>query len=337
MRPKLQDVAAIAGVSEATVSRVMNGKPGVAEGTRRSVLDALSELGYRDVPSRKSSTGLVGILTPELENPIFAVLAQSIEARLSRRGFVAMICPTTAETINEQDYLDQLVEVNAAGAVVVNGRYAGVGIGYRAYEELAARGLKVVLVNAITSPCPLPNVTVDLAAGAAAAVEHLASLGHERIGCLIGPRRYTTTVEFAAGWRETMETLGLAPDDQLVSETLFTIEGGQAGTARLLEADATGIVAASDFMAIGAIRAIRGWGASVPDDVSVVGFDGTHLASITDPPLTTVRQPVGQIAIAVASLFASASTTRSVVPSQVLTPELVVGASTGPVGARVAG
>ena len=113
MRPKLSDVAIIAGVSEATVSRVINGKPGVAESTRRQVLDALSDLGYRDVPSRPHRSGLVGILTPELVNPIFPLLAQSIEAKLARHDYVAVVCPTTAETINEQDYLDQLLSMNA--------------------------------------------------------------------------------------------------------------------------------------------------------------------------------------------------------------------------------
>ena len=124
-----------------------------------------------------------------------------------------MICPTTAETVNEQDYLDQLVAMHAAGAVVVNGRYAGVGIGYRAYEDLVEKGLRVVLVNAVTQPCPIPSVTVDIGAGAVMAVEHLAAMGHQRIGCLVGPRRYATTQEFAEAWRTAMRRLGLDPDE----------------------------------------------------------------------------------------------------------------------------
>lgn len=333
MRPKLNDVAALAGVSEATVSRVINGKPGVAESTRRQVLDVLSDLGYRDVPSRPHRSGIVGILTPELDNPIFPLLAQSIEARLSRHDYVCMVCPTTAATINEQDYLDQLVALNAEGAIVVNGRYAGVGIGYAPYLELAQRGRRVVLVNAVTVPCPVPSVTVDMASGAAAAVDHLASLGHQRIGCLVGPRRYTTAIDFARGWREAMEGLGLSADDELLSETLFTIEGGQAGSAKLLEADVTGIVAASDLMAIGAVRAVRNWGAAVPRDVSIVGYDGTTLASVTDPALTTVRQPVDQIAAAVVSLFVATPNLDGAVAPQVFTPELVIGASTAALSA----
>lgn len=335
MRPKLQDVAAIAGVSEATVSRVMNGKPGVADRTRRMVLDALSDLGYRDVPSRPGRTGVVGIVTPELDNPIFPLLAQSIEARLSRHDYLAMVCPTTAETVNEQDYLDQLAVMNAAGAVVINGRYAAVGIGYDAYVDLTARGLHVVLVNAVTPPCPVPSVTVNIEAGAAFAVDHLVAMGHHRIGCLVGPRRYATAIDFAAGWRAAMAERGLEAEDALLSETLFTLQGGQAGTARLLEAKATGIVAASDMMAIGAVRAVRDWGLSVPDDVSIVGYDGTSLASVTDPALTTLRQPVGLIAAAAASLFVAPPSLDGPVASQVFMPELVVAASTAAAPERV--
>ena len=100
MRPKLQEVAALAGVSEATVSRVMNARPGVSEHTRRQVLDVLSDLGYREVPVRSARSGVVGIITPELENPIFALLAQTIGSRLAHHGIMSVVCPSTSETIH---------------------------------------------------------------------------------------------------------------------------------------------------------------------------------------------------------------------------------------------
>jgi DNA-binding LacI/PurR family transcriptional regulator len=239
-----------------------------------------------------------------------------------------VVCPTTAETINEQDYLDHLVSSRAAGAIVINGRYAGVGIGYDPYTALVAQGMRVVLVNAVTAPCPVPSVSVDIAAGAAMGVEHLVTLGHRRIGCLVGPHRYTTALEFTAGWRRALTGHGLDAGPELVSETLFTVEGGQAGTARLLEADVTGIVAASDLMAVGAVRAIRGWGVDVPRDVSVVGFDGTALATMTDPPLTTARQPVDLVATAAASLFVATPDPAKTPAPQILSPDLIVGSTT---------
>ena len=328
MRPKLHHVADLTGVSLATVSRVINGKPGVADATRRRVLDALSDLGYRDAPSQPARSGIVGIITPELQNPVFSLLAQAIEARLARHGYMCVVCPATAETINEQDYMDHFITTNAAGVVVINGRYANEGVGYEAYERAIDQGLGVVLVNAVEEPCPVPSVSVDIAAGAELAVRHLVDLGHERIGCLVGPRRYFGAIEFYRGWKRAMEAAGLTADvDGSLSETLFSLEGGQAGGAKLLENRMTGIIAGSDFMALGAIKAARDWGAAVPEDVSVVGFDGTPLSSFTDPPLSTLRQPLDRMAAAVAGLLTSYANGGPSPVAQKYTPELVVGGS----------
>lgn len=336
MRPKLHEVADATGVSQATVSRVINGKPGVADRTRRRVLDALSDLGYQDAPSQPARSGIVGIITPELQNPIFPLLAQSIEARLARHDYMCVVCPATAETINEQDYMDHFIDTNAAGIVVINGRYANDGVGYESYVEAAAEGLGVVLVNAIEYPCPVPSVSIDIAAGAELAVRHLVDLGHERIGCLVGPRRYVGAIEFYRGWRRGMDAAGLSIDnDTAVSETLFTLEGGQAGGAKLLENQMTGIVAASDFLALGAIKAARDWGARVPEDVSVIGFDGTPLGAFTDPSLSTLRQPLDRMASSVAGLLTAYGNGGAQPAAQIFTPELVAGGSTARAAARV--
>ena len=255
MRPKLSEIARVAGVSEATVSRVLNGKPGVAAPTRRAVLDVLSDLGYADVPSRTHHTGLVGILTPELENPIFATLAQSLEAKLARRDYVSVICPSTAETINEQDYLDHLADTRAAGAVIVNGRYAGVGIGYEPYVALVERGLRVVLVNAVTAPCPVPSVSVDIASGAELGTRHLVSLGHRPLGCLVRTHALNDDGRLrrrVAGHHE--HPWPRAREDPL-SETLFTVEGGQRG-GQLVKDEVTALVAAAPHQ----VEAVSEWG-----------------------------------------------------------------------------
>jgi alanine racemase len=329
MRPKLHQVAALAGVSEATVSRVINGKPGVAESTRRAVLDVLSDLGYREVPSRSGGTGIVGIVTPELDNPIFPLLAQTIESRLARHELMSIVCPSTSETIAEQDYLNHLVGSRAVGIIVVNGRYAQDGFGYQPYERVVEIGIPIVLVNGIFPGCPLPAVAVDLKAAARLGVQHLARLGHTRIGCLTGPYRYSTSQLFAGGYREAMTLID--GDYENISETLFTLEGGRAGMARLLEDGCTGVVAASDLMALGAITAARSWGASVPEDVSVIGSDGTPMSTLTDPPLTTLRQPVGRMAAAVVSALVAQRNGDGMLGAQLFQPELVAGASVGPV------
>ena len=200
MRPRLQQVSDRTGVSLATVSRVLNGRPGVSSETRRHVLSVAAELGYQESPTR-GGTGVVGIITPELENPIFPHLAEAIEARMVRHGLLAMVCPSTSETVNEQDYLDHFLNADAAGVVVINGRYSQVNLDFTPYEVLRDKGLPVVLVNGMGKDCPVPAVSVDLTAAGAAAIRHLVDLGHRRIGCLVGPRRYWSAELFINGWQ----------------------------------------------------------------------------------------------------------------------------------------
>jgi DNA-binding LacI/PurR family transcriptional regulator len=327
VRPKLHDVSALAGVSLATVSRVLNGKEGVAHDTRQRVIDALAELGYRDVPVRPAASGVVGIVTPELDNPIFPLLAQTVESRLARQGMLTMICPVTSDTVNEQEYLDHFTATRAAGVVVINGRYAGVEDGYGPYLDMVERGVRTVLVNGVGRDCPLPAVTVDIEAGGAMSVRHLVALGHRRIGCLTGPRRYQTTRQFLTGYHSAMNDAGIVVDGTFVSETLFTIEGGRAGIVQLIEADVTAIVCAGDLIALGAVAGLCAWGYRVPQDVSVVGFDGTALVAHTDPSLTSVRQPVERMAQTIATLL----TTETDGPANIhlVAPDLIVGHSTG--------
>jgi LacI family transcriptional regulator, repressor for deo operon, udp, cdd, tsx, nupC, and nupG len=326
-RPKLNEVADIAGVSLATVSRVLNGKQGVAHPTRQKVLDVLAELGYRDLPVRNTTSGVVGIVTPELDNPIFPLIAQTIESRLARQGMLAMICPATSDTVNEQEYLDHFLATAAAGVVVINGRYAGVDVGFEPYEQLRRRNIPTVLVNGVDLDAPIPSVAVDIKSGGEMGVRHLATLGHKRIGCLIGPQRYTSSLQLLAGYRAGMAKAGLQPSDEYISETLFTIEGGRAGAVRLIEAEATAIVTGGDLMALGAVAGLRSWGYQVPKDVSVVGFDGTTFVSYTDPSLTSVRQPVDRMAQTVVSLLTTPQNGGPTV--HLFEPDLVIGGSTG--------
>jgi LacI family transcriptional regulator, repressor for deo operon, udp, cdd, tsx, nupC, and nupG len=334
-RPKLQQVSARTGVSLATVSRVLNGKAGVAGATRQLVLDAVADLGYTPQPVSSTKTPVVGIITPELDNPIFPTIAQTIEARLARREIMSMICPSTSETVNEQDYLNRFLEWEAIGVVVINGRYAAPELGFDPYLDLLRRGMKVVLVNGITGRSPVPAVAVDIRTGAMTATRHLLSQGHRRVGVLTGPNRYSSSDELINGYAIAMTEMQATMSDDWVSETLYTLEGGRAGVAGLLEAGVTGIICGSDVMALGAIAGVRAWGLLVPKDVSIVGFDGTQLVMYTDPPLTTLRQPIGRMAATVASLIDSPETAGGHV--HMFTPDLIVGGSTGPAPVDAAG
>ena len=325
MKPKLSEVAERAEVSEATVSRVMNGKPGVADATRHRVLDVLTQLGYSIDASAAGTRTVVGLITPELDNPIFPLLAQHIESRLARHGVLSIMGPATPTTAHERDYLDYFVSVGVSGIVVVNGSYAQKDMGYAPYEQLLTRGTPVVLVNGLYLPCPVPAVGIDIAAAAQAAVAHLVNLGHTRIGCMTGPLYYSSAEAFVEGYRTALRREGLKRDKRLVVETMFTAEGAHTATGELLDRGATGIVCGSDVMALGALAAARVMGVEVPRDLSIVGFDGTPLVSLSDPPLTTLRQPVDRMAQAVTTMLMAQIGTSDRPTPQMFQAEVVAG------------
>jgi len=206
-------------------------------------------------------------------------------------GYLCVLCCATRVGATEDDYLDSLVERRVAGVIVVSGRHADVRADHTIYDEITSRGIGLVTINGSMDASGVPSVSTDDRAATAAAYEHLHALGHERIGLLIGPRCYTPVLRKIAGFEEAAASVGAAVDDELIAETIFTLDGGFTGAQRLYDVGVTGIVAASDMMALGAIRAARQRGLSVPDDVSIVGFDDTELMRFTDPPLTTVHQP----------------------------------------------
>lgn len=294
---RLADIAAQAGVSEATVSRVLNGKPGVAATTRQSVLAALDVLGYeRPVRLRQRSEGLVGLITPELENPIFPALAQVIGQALTRQGYTPVLATQTPGGSTEDELTEMLVDRGVAGIIFVSGLHADTSADMQRYEQLRGRGVPFVLVDGFSPKVQAPFISPDDRAAMALAVTHLASLGHTKIGLALGPKRFVPVQRKIEGFVRTMqEQLNLSPADveeRLVQHSLYTLEGGQAAASALMDRGCTAIVCASDMMALGAIRAARQRGLEVPTDISVVGFDDSPLIAFTDPPLTTVRKPV---------------------------------------------
>lgn len=296
MRIRLRDAAALAGVSEATVSRVMNAKSGVSPRTHERVVRVLAELGYAPQALRPTlHAGAVGLIVPELDNPIFPKFVASVEARLLASGYLCVLCCATRVGATEDDYLDSLVGRRVAGVIVISGRHADVRADHTIYDEITRRGIGLVTINGSMEASGVPSVATDDHAATVTAHRHLHALGHERIGLLIGPRCYTPVLRKIAGFEAAVAASGVAVDDDMIAETIFTLDGGFTGAQRLFDAGATAIVAASDMMALGAIRAARERGLTVPDDVSVVGFDDTELMRYTDPPLTTVHQPVSRI------------------------------------------
>ncbi|GJF30738.1 HTH-type transcriptional regulator MalR [Kitasatospora sp. NE20-6] len=299
---RLSDIAAQAGVSEATVSRVLNGKAGVSAATRQTVLAALDVLGYeRPTRLRQRSAGLIGLITPELSNPIFPALAQVIEQVLSRHGFTPVLCTQTPGGSTEDELVEMLVERGVAGIVFVSGLHADTTADHDRYNKLIGRQVPFVMINGYSERIAAPFISPDDRAAMWMAVQHLVELGHTTIGLAVGQKRYVPVLRKIEGFTAAVrELLGRTPEEaeSFVHHTLFSVEGGHAAAGALLDKGCTAIVCGSDMMALGAIRAARQRGLSVPQDVSVVGFDDSPLIAFTEPPLTTIRQPVEAMATA---------------------------------------
>ncbi|MGW7268908.1 LacI family DNA-binding transcriptional regulator [Streptomyces sp. NPDC054864] len=334
MTARLVDIAAQAGVSEATVSRVLNGKPGVAAATRESVLAALDTLGF-ERPSplrRRSSAGLIGLITPELDNPIFPALAQVIAQALTRQGYTPVLATQIPGGSTEDELTDMLVDRGVSGIIFVSGLHADTTADMERYEVLRGKGVPFVLVNGFSPKVQGPFVSTDDRAAARLAVTHLASLGHTRIGLAVGPKRFVPVLRKIEGFQIGLrESLGMSPADseQFVEHSLYTLEGGQAAAGTLIGRGCTAIVCASDMMALGAVRAARERDLEVPRDISVVGYDDSPLIAFTDPPLTTVRQPVQAMGQAsVRTLLEEIGGTPAPHSEFLFMPELVVRGST---------
>jgi LacI family repressor for deo operon, udp, cdd, tsx, nupC, and nupG len=330
MARRLTDVARYAGVSEATVSRVLNQKPGVAKATQELVLTALDVLGYeRPTQLRGERARLVGLVLPELQNPIFPAFAEVVADGLAKRGFTPVLCTRTSAGISEAAYVDMLLEHQVSGVIFCGGLYAQAAEDHEHYIRLRERGLPAVLINAAYDDLGFPRISVDDRRAVERAFTHLRSLGHERIGMVLGPPDHVPSARKLTAFEELSRAHG--NDLDLVERSIFSMEGGQAAGHRLLQRGATAVICASDVMALGVVRAARRESLSVPDDLSVVGFDDSALMSFTDPPLTTVRQPIELMGrSAVALLISQIGGAPASSEELLFEPELVVRGSTGP-------
>ena len=252
MPGKLADIARQARVSEATVSRVLNGKPGVSDATRAAVLTALDVIGYeRPTHLRSRKARMVGLVVPELGNPIFPALAEVVAGALAQRGFNAVLCTRTG-SMSEAQYVEMLLERQVSGMIFAGGQYAEADAPHDHYTRLKQLRLPVVLVNAAAENLDFPRVSTDDAVAMEQAYGHLVYLGHTRIGLILGPSDHVPSLRKLQAFEKIC---AVSPD--LVERTRFSIEGGHAAGTRLIDRGVTGIICASDPLALGAVRAAR--------------------------------------------------------------------------------
>ena len=328
---RLAEVAKKVGVSEATVSRVLNNRPGVAEGTREAVLTALDVLGYeRPTQLRGERARLIGLVLPELQNPIFPALAEVVGGALAQRGFTPVLCTRTAGGLSEADYVEMLLDQQVSGVVFCGGHYAEADAPHEHYRRLRERGVPVVLFNAAVEHLGFPCVATDDEVASEQSYGHLVSMGHTRLGAVVGPQDHMPSQRRVASLlRQASRSSGTVTVQ--IAHAQFSMEAGRAAAARLLAEGVTGLVCGSDILALGAIRAVRRAGLEVPADVSVIGYDDSAFMNCTDPPLTTVRQPIEAMGRAAVTMLLNQVEGAPAADEELLfEPELVVRGSTGP-------
>jgi DNA-binding LacI/PurR family transcriptional regulator len=289
--PTIRDVARHAGVSTATVSRVISGSVAARPGTRARVLEAAETLGYRPSAVARSlklrTTRTLGLLVTDIQNPYYPEIVRAVEDAALERNLAVLLCNGADDPGREETYLDLLVDRRVDGIII-----ASSGLRERHGAWLARRSVPVVLVNWAAGDLGLPAILGDNRAGGRLATEHLLGLGHRRIGHLSAPARNFAAAERLGGIREALANAGLDPDALVVAEGDGRVAGGERAALELLETSpgVTGIVCYNDLTAIGAVRAIRAGGRRVPADISVVGYDDIPLSGWVDPPLTTIAQ-----------------------------------------------
>lgn len=330
----LRDVAARAGVSLATASRAASGVDSVRPETRARVESAMRDLLYVP-PGRKPATGAIGLLVPELTNPIFPALAQAMEARATEAGLATILCNTTSAAFREVDYVHMLLDRRVDGMIFISSEMTHLAGDHSHYDRLFEEGARLVFVNGALDGLDVPCVSVDERHAGYVATRHLLELGHERIGFVAGPPDYLPTREKATGRAEALRNAQLR--DGPIAHGEFSFEGGRRAFRELLKASdrPTAVICSSDLMAIGVIDVARDVGLRIPEDISVVGFDGIEAGTWVEPELTTIEQPIEQIAATAVDLLRAviADPTRSL-PRVLLQPRLRPGGSTArPAGA----
>jgi DNA-binding LacI/PurR family transcriptional regulator len=319
----LDEVARVAGVSRATVSRVVNGSPKVGPEIKRQVDRAIDRLGYVPNPAARSlvtrRSELIGVVIPEppgmlFEDPFFPRLLRGVSAELSaRRLQLVLLMPQSSDEEHRLERYLTAGHVDGALLVSLHGKDT-------LPEALARRGVPVVVGGRPPTGAAVSYVDVDNVEGARTAVAHLVDTGRQVVGTIAGPADMAAGVDRLHGYRQAIEAAGRTPDRALEVAGDFTQRGGAEAMRRLLEAvpAVDGVFAASDLMASGAIQALRESGRRVPEDVAVVGFDDSAIAATTEPPLTSVRQPIEELGREMVRLLLEHASNPGSVPRKVI-------------------
>jgi len=329
----LEEIARLAGVSRSTVSRAINNHPHVRPETRQRVLDIARRLNYQPNAAARGlaagRTRILGLVIPMgvsalFTDPYFPLLIQGVSSACSALDYSVMLW--LAEPEYERRTIRQVLQSGLIDGVIV----ASMLMDDPLVEALLARGLPFILVGRHPTNERISYVDVDNQDAAREVVAHLLRLGYRRVATITGPRNMIAGADRLEGYLAALRGRGLAPNPALIVEGDFTEAGGYTAMKQLLPHAPDAVFAASDMMAIGALRALREAGLHVPEDIALASFDDIPAAARTDPPLTTVRQPIQRAGVVAAETLIDMITHPDGQPRRIILPtELVIRESCG--------
>lgn len=329
----LEELAKIAGVSRSTVSRVVNEEPNVRSEVRERVWQVVNQAGYhpnaaaRSLASRHSQT--LGVVIPEaistvFADPFFGSVLQGIAESAYAHKYHLML--SIVPRALEEDFYRRALRSQVLDGVVV----LSAPIDDWLIPRLHSDNIPFVVIGRHLQDSSTSYVDTDNVQGARMAVEHLIQYGRRRIATITGPLTMSPGQDRLAGYRSALRDAGIRPDEQMIVEGDFTQSGGYIAAQKLLPMRPDAIFVASDLMATGALRALREAGLHVPQDIAIVGFDDAQIAAFSDPPLTTIRQPVFQLGTVAAETLLHLIENNSNGPLRTILPvELVIRSSCG--------
>jgi len=296
MNVTIYDVAREANVSMATVSRVVNGNPNVKPSTRKKVLEAIERLGYRPnavargLASKKTTT--VGVIIPDISSIFFAELARGIEDIATMYKYNIILSNSDQNKEKELHLLNTMLAKQVDGILFMGGNITEEHV-----NEFQKSDVPIVLAATIEENHLIPSVNIDYEQAAFEAVTHLLEKGHTRVAYITGPANDPINTKKLAGYRRALEAYGIAYDEALIVEGDYSYDSGIEAYEKIaeLEEKPTGVFAGTDEMALGIIHGAQDHGVHVPEQLEVIGFDNTRLATMVRPRLTTVVQPMYDI------------------------------------------
>lgn len=329
----IKDIAKMANVSIATVSRVINNKAeGIRQDTRERILSIIKEYEYqpntiaRSMITKKTST--IGLVIPDIRNPFFPELVRGVEDFCKTKKYSVFLCNTDGDQKREKEYLNLLKEKNVDGIIYT---YAYVGASKRLEDFIDKSKIPIVLLDRGDVANSFSGVYIDNKKAGYLATEHLIGLSHKKIGCITGPDFVQNSQDRLTGYMKALVDNGITVNKQWIKLGNYQLEGGYAAAKKLLtEQEVTAIFAFNDLMAFGVYQAAYELGVRIPEELSIVGFDNIKYNQLLTPKLTTIEQPTYEMGKIAADLLFNQIRIGSKVETKTmyLEPKLIVKEST---------